>query len=76
MCHQGATACVLEVVTLSVDLRKGGDNGRERDKVHTCTMDHTWTGRGVWGMIIETLTHTGSSRLGLNTSCDTITVPL
>jgi len=38
---------MLEAVTLGVDLRKGGDDGRERDKVRACTIDHTWTGRGV-----------------------------
>ena len=73
MCHQGMTTCALKMVTLGVNLRKGGDNGRERDKAH---MHHGPHLDRQGGMIIETLTHTGSSRLGLNTSCDTITAPL
>ena len=61
MCRRGATACALEAVALSVDLRKG-DDGRERQsaRVHygPC-LDRQG------GMIIETLTHTGSGGLWL-----------
>jgi len=40
------TACALEAGALGVDLRKGGNDGRERDKACACTMDHAWTGMG------------------------------
>ena len=41
---RGTTTCTLEVVALGVDLRKGGNDSRERDKVCACTMDRAWTG--------------------------------
>jgi len=31
VCHWGVTACALEAVTLGVNLRKGGNDSRERD---------------------------------------------
>jgi hypothetical protein len=44
-----STACALEAVAPGVDLGKGGNDGRERDKACVCTVDCAWTGMGGGG---------------------------
>ena len=62
MCRRGAAACALEAVALGVDFRKGGNDGRERDKACACTMDGAWTGmrgggRDAGAMLVDDVWH-------------------